>query len=106
MKDKPIKQPWPRSAKITAWVLGIITILSFAWHMSFRVAAYDHIQSLEYKIILGESDKDYLRAKLRGEPVMDAISPGVVMFVHYEADDKARNFCFSWCPDVFFMPRP
>lgn len=24
MKDKSIKQPWPRSAKITVWVLGII----------------------------------------------------------------------------------
>ena len=106
MKDKSIKQPWPRSARVTVWVLGIITILSFAWHMSFRIAAYDHIQSLEYKIILGESDKDYLRAKLRGEPVMDEISPGVVMFMHYEAEDKTRGFCFPWCPDVFFMSHP
>ena len=24
MKDKPIKQQWPRSAKITVWVLGIL----------------------------------------------------------------------------------
>lgn len=28
MKDKPIKQPWPRSAKITVWVLGIIIAAS------------------------------------------------------------------------------
>lgn len=26
MKDKPIKQPWPRSAKITVWVLGILLL--------------------------------------------------------------------------------
>lgn len=24
MKDKPIKQPWPRSAKVTVWVLSIL----------------------------------------------------------------------------------
>lgn len=24
MKDKSIKQPWPRSARITVWVMGII----------------------------------------------------------------------------------
>ena len=28
MKDKPIKQPWPRSAKITVWVLGILLFLA------------------------------------------------------------------------------
>lgn len=27
MKDKPIKQPWPRSAKITVWVLGVVVFL-------------------------------------------------------------------------------
>jgi hypothetical protein len=106
MKDKSIKQPWPRSAKITVWVLGVVLALSFVWHMSFRVAAYDHIQNLEYKIILGESDKDYLRPKLRGEFVMDSLCPSDVTYMNEEADDKARNFCFSWCPDVFFMPRP
>lgn len=26
MKDKPIKQPWPRSAKITVWVLSLILV--------------------------------------------------------------------------------
>ena len=35
MKDKPIKRPWPRSAKITVWVLGIVfsfvTFLAFAY---------------------------------------------------------------------------
>lgn len=106
MKDKSIKQPWPRSAKVTVWVLGVVLALSFVWHMSFRVAAYDYLCNLEYKIILGESDKDYLRAKLQGEPVMDEISPGDVMFMHYEAEDKTRVFCFPWCPDVFFIPRP
>lgn len=106
MKDKSIKQPWPRSARITVWVMGVLLALSFVWHMSFRVAAYDYLCNLEYKIILGESDKDYLRAKLQGEPVMDEISPGDVMFMHYEAEDKTRVFCFPWCPDVFFIPRP
>ena len=24
MKDKSIKQPWPRSARVTVWVLGIL----------------------------------------------------------------------------------
>lgn len=28
MKDKPIRQPWPRSARITVWVLGIIIAAS------------------------------------------------------------------------------
>lgn len=28
MKDKSTKQPWPRSAKITVWVLGIIIAAS------------------------------------------------------------------------------
>ena len=23
MKDKSIKQPWPRSARVTVWVLGV-----------------------------------------------------------------------------------
>ena len=58
MKDKSIKQPWPRSARITVWVMGVLLALSFVWHMSFRVAAYDYLCNLEYKIILGESDKD------------------------------------------------
>lgn len=26
MKDKSIKQPWPRSAKITVWVLSLILV--------------------------------------------------------------------------------
>ncbi|MBE5697598.1 MAG: hypothetical protein EGQ21_07055 [Akkermansia sp.] len=26
MKDKSIKQPWPRSAKITVWVLGVLLL--------------------------------------------------------------------------------
>lgn len=31
MKDKSIKQPWPLSAKVTVWVLGIVLglLLSF-----------------------------------------------------------------------------
>lgn len=34
-EDKPVKQPWPRSAKITVWVLGVVfsfvTFLAFAY---------------------------------------------------------------------------
>ncbi|WP_206665579.1 hypothetical protein, partial [Akkermansia sp. BIOML-A21] len=33
MKEKPIKpmkQPWPRSAKITVWVLSILLLAGFA----------------------------------------------------------------------------
>lgn len=26
MKDKSIKQPWPRSAKITVWVLSVLLL--------------------------------------------------------------------------------
>lgn len=26
MKDKPMKQPWPRSAKITVWVLSLLLV--------------------------------------------------------------------------------
>lgn len=28
MKDKSTKQPWPRSAKVTVWVMGIIIAAS------------------------------------------------------------------------------
>lgn len=31
MKDKSIKQPWPRSAKITVWVLSISLFLAIAY---------------------------------------------------------------------------
>lgn len=31
MKDKPIKQPWPRSARITVWVLSISLFLAIAY---------------------------------------------------------------------------
>lgn len=31
MKDKPIKQPWPRSAKIIVWVLGILLFIASAY---------------------------------------------------------------------------
>ncbi len=31
MKDKSIKQPWPRSAKITVWVLGILLSAAVAY---------------------------------------------------------------------------
>ena len=29
MKDKSIRQPWPRSAKITVWFLGILLTAIF-----------------------------------------------------------------------------
>lgn len=36
MKDKSIKQPWPRSAKITVWVLGILLFI-FATYVALDV---------------------------------------------------------------------
>lgn len=35
MKDKSTKQQWPRSAKVTVWVLGIVLVLSLVWQLSF-----------------------------------------------------------------------
>lgn len=31
MKDKSTKQPWPRSARITVWVMGILLFLASAY---------------------------------------------------------------------------
>lgn len=30
MEHKPIKQPWPRSAKVTVWALSILLLVGFA----------------------------------------------------------------------------
>ena len=30
MKE-PVKQPWPRSAKVTVWVLGVLLLLAIAY---------------------------------------------------------------------------
>lgn len=43
MKDKSIKQPWPRSAKITVWVLGV-ALLATTVSMALL---YRETQSLE-----------------------------------------------------------
>lgn len=31
MKDKPVKQPWPRSAKVTVWVLGVVLLCATSY---------------------------------------------------------------------------
>ena len=45
MKDKSIKQPWPRSAKITVWVLGVLLVASlvtgFMLYSGLMDTAYD-----------------------------------------------------------------
>lgn len=38
MKDKSIKQPWPRSARVTVWVLGFsllsaLILMYLVWHV-------------------------------------------------------------------------
>lgn len=43
MKEKPIKQPWSRSAKITVWVLGV-ALLATTVSMALL---YRKAQSLE-----------------------------------------------------------
>lgn len=40
MKDKSIKQPWPRSAKITVWVLGILLFIASAY-VARDICIYD-----------------------------------------------------------------
>lgn len=31
MNGKSIKQPWPRSARVTVWVLGVLLLLAIAY---------------------------------------------------------------------------
>mgnify|MGYP000773623996 FL=1 len=50
MKDKPIKQPWPRSAKVTVWVLVVLLALS---------AVY--IGALSYKLNSITNSDEYIR---------------------------------------------
>lgn len=117
MKDKSIKQPWPRSAKITVWVLGVVLALSFVWHMSFRVAAYDYLCDLEgdlsgYKvredyakfdaendIKLGINRKEGYMRGANGEKLdipfeFLEISPGAFTAAQWESREKAFKFCF------------
>ena len=43
MKDKSIKQPWPRSARVTVWVLGVGFVIA-----STGIALmYQRLQMLE-----------------------------------------------------------
>ena len=44
MKDKSIKQPWPGSARVTVWVLGILLFIASAnvWLLCEKVQEYSH----------------------------------------------------------------
>ncbi len=46
MKDKSTKQQWPRSAKVTVWVLGIVLVLSLVWQLSFCWCYGLHVQKI------------------------------------------------------------
>lgn len=117
MKDKSIKQPWPRSARITVWVMGVLLALSFVWHMSFRVAAYDYLSNLEqelsgYKVIedyakfdaendvkLGINRKEGYMLGANGEKLdipfeFLEISPDAFTAAQRESCEKAFKFCF------------
>lgn len=48
MKDKSIKRPWPRSAKITVWVLGVLLALSAAYIGVLSCKLDDIVNSDEY----------------------------------------------------------
>lgn len=41
MKDKSIKQPWPRSARITVWVLAVIIAVSVVVNIIAITQWYD-----------------------------------------------------------------
>ena len=45
---KEIKQPWPRSAKITVWVLGVLLALSAAYIGVLSCKLDDIVNSDEY----------------------------------------------------------
>ena len=46
MKDKSTKQQWPRSAKVTVLVLGIVLVLSLVWQLSFCWCYGLHVQKI------------------------------------------------------------
>ena len=117
MKDKSTKQPWPRSAKITVWVLGVVLALSFVWHMSFRIVAYDYLCTVVrelsgYKVIedyskvdaenfvkLGINRKEGYMLGANGEKLdipfeFLEISPDVFTAAQWESERKAFKFCF------------
>ena len=67
MKDKSIKQPWPRSARVTVWVLGILLFIASAnvwllcekvqeYSQAFRVAQSDFPTFGDYVISGGKLD--------------------------------------------------
>lgn len=56
MKDKSIKQPWPRSARVTVWVLGILLFVASAnvWLLCEKVQEYKNAPRTELLPIDGE----------------------------------------------------
>ena len=120
MKDKSIKQPWPRSAKITVWVLGIVTALSLAWQLSFRIAVYEYIKPFEYDV--ARSELDTLCKKQDAEmginreegymlgadgekldipsPFME-VSPHAIQGIYIDGEQRAFQFCFPLFAPMF-----
>ncbi|WP_298083887.1 hypothetical protein [uncultured Akkermansia sp.] len=117
MKDKSIKQPWPRSAKVTVWVLGVVLALSFVWHMSFRVAAYDYLCDLELELAYRKVIEDYAKFDAENDVKLGInrkegymlgangekldipfefleISPDAFTAAQWGCCDKAFKFCF------------
>lgn len=120
MKDKSTKQPWPRSAKITVWVLGVVLALSFVWHMSFRVAAYEYIKPFEYDVArreleecgrkqdaeLGINRKEGYMLGPNGEKLsipgpLSEWSPHVIQGIYIDGDKRAFQFCFPLFTPMF-----
>lgn len=66
MKDKSTRQPWPRSAKITVWVLGVTFVIASV----VLVLMYQELQILESanKLLL-----DYWGDAVLSDPAIDDI---------------------------------
>lgn len=43
MKDKPIKQPWPRSARVTVWVLLLLRPMCGFFAKKFKSTRTLHV---------------------------------------------------------------
>ena len=50
MKDKSTKQPWPRSARVTVWVLGILLSIASVnvWLICEKVQEYKNAPRVDF----------------------------------------------------------
>ena len=66
MKDKPIKKPWPLSAKITVWALGIL-LAGFAVLYYTEPEMRTEVQPLKFNIMdeLDAKTIEALRQRIR-----------------------------------------